>query len=563
MFSYTPGIGSRIDPEVKVKLGNMSEDEYLLRMSIKTITKDLSILRPKDKKPYGDEEIFGVLNAYIEEISKEDPNFKPQLEECYIDLYNFTRNTRNISQEDLVVNVNRIVNNILNLFDFYKIKDYIYTAIEANIPEKVKKSLEEKQSESEWNSEEQTYGVEEYIDLAVLCVMFKPIIPVYGLIMEVFKTRLNENAPEMVFYPSNNPSILNLPPIVKLRSWITKNSLKDTTKRSGTAGIGRSTIDNVRARVLAFELDDEEIIDYTITLVLIKYLPFRYIFSDGDPESRDHLVSYIFNKVKILLGTEKPEITKFMERTGNKDSTIDSEDDKESTFEALRVTENISANIEIEANTFLGLDIWYVYERLHPLIKANIDKSILEKINTLTPQIGPLDITRYHIHICKLCCKSYIDPRTIMYVDMNALRNVIGITFSYLWGLGHKELALLLLSRNDKNNDAMDEFSIGFNQRVNVNNEIVEKLVKYYPYVNFGLNRQKSAITDNYMVKYLDELYNLILLYKWIPIQGIDEYVLSCYGKVNYKLPLSIKVKDSLYQLAVDVEEVMLKILNK
>ena len=535
MFRYSPGTAS-INATISVVCGD------------DVITVDAKVVGIK--KEYDTDMVFGVINAYVSGMEKDHPGYKAKLAECYRNLNYIRQCSTNITQEELLKLVATNVNNVLSLFSYDLIRTFIYSAVLRIIPSKITLPYEEKRKESEWNSPEQTYGTDDYIDLMTLSILFKPVLPFFCAIMNKFGSMLNKATAESIFYPVYNQNIILLPPVVKLRSWIIKHSLKDTSKRGPT---GRSKDDNIRSRVMAYDIDDEGMINYVISVLLFKELPKRYMLTDTPDSNGNHLISYAHGIVKNKLSPDKADVTLYTDKIGNKDMSIDGESDKESIYEGVRATEVISASIEIEANTYTS-NVWYIYDRLENNIKDKINQELLSKIEVMSRQIEVGDITCYHIMIAKISCGSYMDPRLISYITMESLRNVLALGYCFLKGLGFEKLAFMLMSRTEPSIGDDGTFMLGSN-KTTVNDEVLAKINYYYPLTVYGQNRKVKSGYNNYIMDYVDRVYDIIKMLRWIPFNGMEDEVAEYFGKPKYSIPVNMKTKEEIYRLLIASEE--------
>lgn len=172
-------------------------------------------------------------------------------------------------------------------------------------------------------------------------------------------------------------------------------------------------------------------------------------------------------------------------------------------------------------------------------MKKYINPVTLNDSVNFTKRFFNSNIDSGHINLLGIIFKSVIDPRSLQFISLESTINLLAVGFTYLWGMGHKSLALLLASQPADNISDVHSFNSTSNF-TRVPQELKDKLTELYPYQRPQNDKTNVNLVEEWISLYTTNLNKKI----WVPIPD-EHYIKEVLGDNNYSLiiPSDIKVK--------------------
>lgn len=462
-----------------------------------------SIISKRNKDELNDPNQFLLLNAYLD---YKGPDFKAELFRRYQQV-----------SEDILMTATRhsivplpleITNPILDMLELDDIYNYVKNVYGLQAPSNLATEFNQMIVNDGRGTREQTYIKDDYLKLASLCLIIKAIIGPVGQFAHIKQRDVGTEHKEYILFQFiKRHKIFHSDPMVKLLSFIEK---------SVNSSITTDETNSIRA--IEKKLPREEIPTFVLSVVVLQKIPVACLVDDNaDRNVITKIYNYVNNKLKAT-----GDVTKTIR---NKTSLTDVESgsgDKESTIESTRIIEDIAVANLIEMDWSINSPEKIVFQ-MPPRNKELINPEVLQDAIHFTKVFNTAPINRCQIDILAFIFKIVIDPRSLDYVSISSIVNLMAVGFAYLWGLNFKSLALLLVAQQDTTNERSMSINITTNKsRIPV--ETKDELSKYYPH-NRVINEETSNnLVEETIGNLVNELYDI----KWIHTAD-EKYILEVY----------------------------------
>ena len=443
-----------------------------------------SVIAAKGKPKLDGDQQFVLLNAYLD---YKGTAFKEKL-------FNELERSYNIMQDcSFIPGTHEIpyegVDNIIDLFDFADVFDYIKNHYRLQPPKHLKVVFEEKIEKDARGSRDQTYLKDDYLELAALITIIKATLGPVCLYMYIKREEVVPTAKEYYLFSFylKNEKMNTYAPFIKLMRF-TEKLIEQSDDGSFED----------RKRVLDRGISQEELPVYLLGLVTIQKLSTATLIDDDENKNIiNRIYNYVNSRLKATNSTSKT--------IRDKEPMVDADSasgDKESVPESLRVYADLAPGMSIEMDWAVrSTDV--IIQQLPDNFKQTIDYQALADAVLFTRELHTIPIAKPNIIFLSYIFKCILDPRCLDYIKLEGIVNLTAVGFAYLWGLGFKNLALLLVSviLNE------DEDLIKINPTINkprMSKEARDKLDELFPYKKV-LNAARDA-TENVAEKSISDL---------------------------------------------------------
>lgn len=481
------------------------------------------ITSKRNKEELSQEYQFTILNAYLDYKGDE---FKQQLFNLYkqavIDI------ELSSAQKDINPMPLGMVHSILDIFDIHDTYNYVKNIYGLKPPRNLKDVFDDLIEADARGSRVQTYLKEDYLELAAAILIIKAVMgPLGGYAYTKEKDIDSQRRDYFICRFITSHAIFNTLPMVKLFGLVTK-LLETPSPDSAEAD---------RIRVIEKQIPSSQMPMYIFSIVLIQKITIATLISDNDDKN---IITRIYNYVNSRLrnngGVEKTIRDKVS--MGDDDTG-----EKESQLESYRITSSISTGQEVEL-VWACMDIKHVLKSLSP--RVHIDQNVLIDALVFCRKFNNGDIDLAHQNLLSYIFKDLIDPRGFDYLTAAAVVNLMAAGFTYLWGLGFKNLAIILTSYQERT----DNLSMTINSSMNrsrLTPALKEELEFYFPYKR-PINAETSV---NLVEEDINNKANDIFSKKWIPV-ATEKYLMEALGSTAYSkiLPTDLKIQLASFYIA-------------
>ncbi len=417
---------------------------------------------------------------------------------------------------------------ILDMFDMDDILYFVKDVYRVTPPEILKATFDQQIESDGLGTRIQTYIQQDYYELAALSIPIKAIVGLLGqYAIRKGSSIANIHKEYVLFSIFSEHPIINHPAVVKLRDWagvLIKLTIQSTDIESIT--------------VIEKQIPSSELPNYILAVVLIQKLSIASIVTDDKVRNViTRVYNYIINKLKTKGGAS----SRIRDKKPLSD-TDSSGGDKESVVESYRVVSNITMGTEEELN-------WYTGD-MNRLIRdtgGSVNTALLEDIVAHNQCFRTIPIAREQVVIAGYVFKSILDPRSLDYINIDGIINIISLGFVLLWERGHREMALILNAKPLVSSS--EDIDINVSPNIRLEPDLKTNLVKHYPYEK-QLNKTKTVSVAEMAIT---ELTYRVFRIKWLP--NIPEQCkVELFGN-NPPRPLTPQFKNHLARMIIDIEE--------
>lgn len=419
----------------------------------------------------------------------------------------------------------QIVTPLLDYFNLDDVFNYLKFEFKLQPPSILADVFDEQIEKDAKGSRVQTYLKDDYLQLAALALIIKvAMLPVFNYADIKSKDFNIIHREYILFHLFKKHPIYESAPMQKLLGLVTK--LIDQTT---------VTKDVESVRILEKQIPRGELPFYILSLVVIQKVSIATLIDDNADKN---LVTKIYNYVNNKLKASGDVSKSIRNKTNMRDQEETGE--SESLVESYRTCEKFDKGTLIELGWAVET-IDKVINQMTDKQKAFIDPKIVEEAEVFCKQFMYADIEDIQVQFLGIIFKSVVDPRAIDYIKIEGIVNLITVGFSYLWGMGCKALALLLISKVYQS----DDDTMIINSTVNktrLSKELKEELDFFYPYKRVINAESSSNLVEESIHNMSQDIYSK----KWLPVCD-SKYLVEALGTDN---PMQLITSDIKYMLA-------------
>lgn len=341
---------------------------------------------------------------------------------------------------------------------------------------------------------DRTYVKKDYSDLILLSLALRPIVPVWSEYNSRVKSLIGNHFKE---YQSlallMNTELFHHTSMEKLRTYVEANSAVITD----TAGDGNSI-----AAIIG-GLGTTELPDWLLALSVVR----RVAIADLDANSETGTI--IANVYKYVSNSIKSLDKRFKGTIKNKETSKGDDEDNASVIEGYKVKQEQSDGDLVTLSVFTDR-IEDITQRLQP----DLDPIMLNDCLHSIQQLAELDVHQHQITLTQWVIHPIIPARGVPYLNKQALLKVMAISQAVLWHRGFNDLAKLITARPVE----FDEDIIlgGFEARSLIPKELMDELIRLYPFFPKLQNKQQGDRKSNPASKAIDIITKDLVREQWM-----------------------------------------------
>lgn len=310
------------------------------------------------------------------------------------------------------------------------------------------------------------YYKEDYDGLVVLVLALRPMIPVWGEYIALYKTDTGTQYKEYkALKLLSKTTINNSPYMDRLRLYI--NEWRTTGNSRGTLADDIAVLDGISS---------DDLTDYILGLILVRRLSLCNIHANTE---KDSIISSVYSYLKSKL-TEAANTFKTKKKY---DDGVGRESGEEvSILEKYKISSKLTHGDREALKEYARLPVNIAKE-----IEPEIDLFILEECLTLNHTLN-LPISDHQRLITQWVTYQAFPPQGIYELNKLEVTNLISVAQAILIHWGYYELALLITS-----NIAFNEVNLAPSSRASISDKLLEELDKIYPYRKPNKRQQDKA----------------------------------------------------------------------
>jgi len=385
-----------------------------------------------------------------------------------------------------------------------------------------------------YNNPDKTYLTEDYINLAVVALALRPMIPIWGeyidqggqgtgndLYKEMDAMGLITGT-EIVRWPENNPAFDKLERYVQFSSESTPVSLSSIWKGMGSAEIPVWLTANVMVRRLTIV----PLFDHLAGINIAAYV-YRYVRSKmraGDRRTSDRV-------------NEKRN-----EGGGGRD-----EDDKTSLLEEYKVKQRIADGDAVLYSVY-SENMAGIAQRVDPTIDL---KLLTQTIKTL-PKLDQVNVNTHQIRMAQWILAKGFPPRALGHINKASLNRLLVTSQALLWHWGFLDLACLMTVESIS---TTDQNAPGLTHRPKPNTRIsrkyIDELMELYPHVKPQRGKDTNLRNGNVAAIGINNLTREVMAGNWHYLGNHELKKLAEQPEGRGLLVIPPTIKNNLTEMAI------------
>lgn len=419
-----------------------------------------------------------------------------------------------------------VVKTIYEIVEYAEVRSYVYRGGNIQFPPNLKTEYTENDVRSR-NYVQRTYLKDEYIDLVILTLGLRFMVPIWGQYVALIASRTGNEYKETIALD-----------LLK-RSAIWKWEAMERFMAYVTAQVdeGKASLP-----VLIGGLPTVAIPKHLAALALVRKLAVCPLNPKSDS---DNLIKILFN---FINGTSNRLDTRFGGNIGAKKLVKENaEDDNSSVWDMYKINQDVPDGDKILMEVFTH-DVKHMAEKVLP----GIDQRKVEVCLASALKLESLNVLLHHVTLTQWVMSKALPPKGIQTLPKTALLRCLAVTQAVLWEWGFLELALLTTAERLESNSEM--FTM-LDPRTKVNKALVERLNAQYPYWRMKTRRHDPAKRSNLAIDAIDKINETLNRCEWRP-QAPKELI-EAFGSVaiTERWVVSGNIKVQMAELIIKLNE--------
>lgn len=407
-------------------------------------------------KDIPDNELFKEINGYWSSLPADTIS---GIWNCYQEIYYSLADISDIS-----VLTSTLTNQIANLYSYHdldRVGHWVRFRERIKLPDGLKDFND---PEDDNRTIQRTYLKKDYVDLIVMTVALRLMLPIWGVYIDCIKNEVGPHFKEYVAMKLLSKSnIIVSAPMERLKLYVISSIDTDLDSTSSILnGLGTS-----------------EIPDWLLSMVVIRRI------TPGDIVEKEDGGSIITNIYAFVKNSLRDIDRKFGGGVKAKfEEDYGSEDDRTSRMELFKVKQEIS---------YGPIASYSVYTENPLKMAKDIDRTIpdeyvLECLHH-TADLYTHEIRLYQKTLCQWVINPVISARAIDTLNKGALLRIMAVTQALLWWWEFYELAMLVTAEPTKHDGSA---IMTMESRMRIPLEYTRTLAELYPYTE-NLGRSKGT----------------------------------------------------------------------
>lgn len=464
--------------------------------------------------------LFHDLNLFVEVALT--PDKQQALWDAYMKARHIFDNV--FDQRQMTLELMEVTQAIYEIVLYPDVRSYVYRSGNVHFPANLKEDYTQSDIRSR-NYVQRTYLKEEYIDLVILTLGLRFMVPIWGEYVSRITTRSGNEFKESTAYDLIHGSAIDKwEAMERLRAYVDAQ-IDDT---------------NASLSQLMGALSSVEIPKHLTGLAVVRKLAVSPLNPKSDS---DNLIKILYN---FVTGTFSRLDTRFGGNIGAKKLVKENaEDDNSSVWDMYKINQDVSDGDKIIMEVFTEN-----VDRMAKHVLPDIDLNRVHRCLAITSKLDDLTINRHHVVLTQWIMGKVISPKGVQTLPKSALLRCMAVTQAVLWEWGFVELALLCTAAKLQSEAEM--FTM-VEARSKVSKDNVARLNQIYPYWRRETRRQDLNKRSNVAVKAIDTLCEDLNRCEWIP--NAPKQLLEEHGNlaVTKRWVVSGNIKNQLAELIIKI----------
>ncbi len=428
------------------------------------------------------EELFDHTNLFLAKLPEAS-------RKALWDLYKEAHEILKLSSTTtaLLSDLTEIERKIYEIVKYEDVRKYVYTG-DIRFPAHLKTEYTDNDLRTR-NYQIRTYLKPEYIDLVVLVLGLRFMLPIWGDVLDSIKKHHGNLVKEQIVIKAlvkKKVEITNWPPYQRLQQFV------EHTVDENKIGLA----------VVFGCLPASEVPMHLLSLALVRKLAPATL----DPrQDSDNLIKIVFN---YITHTNDRMDNRFGGRVSErKVARENAEEDNSSVWDTLQVNQEIPHGDQETIEVFT--------ENVEQMARCLYDEIDMDKVNKCLKRLkkaGDIGESYHQIPMVMWVMGKIIPPDGIEGLLHDAIYRCMAVTQAYLWQHGFIELAILMTaSRNEDDDEEFTAVDPGKYDKA-----LVERLNALYPYWRQDTGRIQQGKRTNVAIAAINDVTKSISQCEWV-----------------------------------------------
>jgi hypothetical protein len=432
--------------------------------------------------------LFAEINAYWAQLS---PERQTGIWEAYEDIRQIFE--ADYQLEAAVEKLRQKVAVLYNYMPLAELQHFLNYHAVINYPTSVRDTLDPNATNAR---AERTYLRQDYFGLVSLAVALRPMIPVWGMFIDISRRELGNNYKEQqAFRLMYYTQIARSPELDRLRDFIESSIAPQTTgDKTFTPVIGG--------------LGTTELPDWLMAMTCVRRLAPATVSGPGDVVNLIAKVHYyVDSKMKSL---DRDFGRQFGGKISEKKQTGGNADESNtSVVEMYKIKPDIS-DADIVCLNVYAEDAWRMLEVRAP----DVPREYLKAALGVVAKMDQMDIQPHQTWLVKWIINPVIPARAVDLLTLGPMLNCMALTQAVLWHWGFYDLAAIVTATAQVSQ--FEEMVIGADvNRTKIPKESLVKMQERYPY-SPPVKKNASARHQNVAARGVDRMADVLGRNDWI-----------------------------------------------
>lgn len=475
----------------------------------------------KAKKPEAKTDVFFHINGWWKSLPL-------QRQQKIFDIYekcHFVFESGN-DRNSLDLQLRELCAALLEEHQFEEIGEWCAHKFPLPVPSSVSATFE--RSVDKNTTREKTYTVRDYVQLSLLTIVLKTIVPIWGEYSNRIKPETGDSFLDYYcFILLQKSHLFDCYAIQKLETYIDE----------------MTGADKYSPQTALKSVSSEDYVMHMVAGICFRRLSFADVYF---ADEKKMLVTLIYGY--MLQNSNRGQNTYVDRRTVLKEK-------KPSPTESGKVR-TVAEMYRQMTPLSLGETVELDYVASNPYIVArNINPNIpKELIDLFLMNVKSTEVfhSKAHMNVLKWVSARAISVDSHAYLSAENLLRLIAVSSAALWYTGHKYMSVLLSSKPLDVSDGYLPLAEEDSKKA-MTEEKYQRLCEVFPFHTPNQNKNKKPVrNDNYAYSSIEESISQFGQYVWLPTVPMPMYV-EVFSRKGRTVPIVNDIREKMADLAIDV----------
>ncbi len=498
------------------------------------------------RSPMNPENIFRDINAFWATLPAAD-------QQLYWDLYVEAKEIFDsvFDIRDIQVKIQDVVRRMYDLPSLEKLHHWVVYKSGIKIPPTLKETWEQVNADniSYPHRKEKTYLRGEYVDLVVMTVSLRLMVPIWAEFIKTTRRQIGGNSKELEAFRLLYFSRLhNSQSMQRLLGYVHQTTMSELGSE-------------IHATAILNGMGVNEFVDWMLSLTVVRRLSMCAVSSEDDISN---VITNVHQYVRLgVKGSHKKHSKKFGGKvTLRNRNEIGDDGHKKSAAEIYKVKQEVPDSVRVLMNVYMD-DPFNVLYRTIGLTKRGHKEFVSAKPEGLDErlslcmhwinQVPDFEIVQHHLTLTQWSLTHVMSPRGIPQLQHDSLKRAMAVAQTVLWEWGFYDLAALVTAQPFYIDD--DMMLGGTETRGRIPKELMEDLNRMWPHMQ--QSKKVNYRQSNVAAKAIDLLADHMTATEWVLCCPPELVERVSRGEQTRRMSTPADIRSTLALLLIHVHKLL------